>query len=102
VKESWPPLRLHWGVASALLASAVAGLVYYRGRTPRSTRQQTVTAPSLDFKPRWDAGRQQIGPAGSLDSGSGLRLISRLEMGIPRLDDDHLVGTARDMGGLWR
>jgi len=76
--------------------------MYYRARTTHSVRQQPVTSLELNFVPRWDAGRQQIGPAGPLRSGSGLRLVTRLETGAPSLEDDHLVGAAHDNGGYPR
>ncbi len=85
-----------------LALGAVAGFIYYRGRPTRSVRQQPAATPSFDFAPHWDPGSQQIGPAGSLSRGSGLRLVSRLEMGTPSLEDDHLVGAAHDDGGFRR
>jgi hypothetical protein len=95
----WPH-RLAWGLGSALLLAA-GGAVYYR-RATLGTGQQPVTLPTLDFGPHWDTGTQQIGPAGPLRNGSGLRLVSGLEMGTTNIEDDHLVGAARDTGGLRR
>ena len=94
------PRRVAWGLGSALLLTA-GGAVYYR-RATLGTGQQPVTLPTLDFGPHWDTGTQRIGPAGPLRNGSGLRLVSGLEMGTSNLEDDHLVGTAHDTGGLRR
>ena len=95
----WPG-RLAWGLGSALLLTA-GGAVYYR-RATLGTGQQPVTLPTLDFGPHWDTGTQRIGPAGPLRNGSGLRLVSGLEMGTSNIEDDHLVGAAHDTGGLRR
>ena len=94
------PRRLTWGLGSALLLAA-GGAVYYR-RARLGTGQQPVTLPTLDFGPHWDTGSQRIGPAGPLRNGSGLRLVSGLEMGTSNIEDDHLVGAAHDTGGLRR
>ena len=94
------PRRLAWGLGSALLLTA-GGAVYYR-RATLGTGQQPVTLPALAFGPHWDTGTQRIGPAGPLRNGAGLRLVSGLEMGTSNIEDDHLVGTAHDTGGLRR
>ena len=94
------PRRLAWGLGSALLLTA-GGAVYYR-RATLGTGQQPVTLPTLAFGPHWDTGTQRIGPAGPLRNGSGLRLVSGLEMGTSNIEDDHLVGAAHDTGGLRR
>jgi hypothetical protein len=78
---------------------AAGGAVYYR-RATLGTGQPPVTVPTLDFGPHWDAGTQRI--SGPLRNGSGLRLVSGLEMGTPNIEGDHLVGEAHDMGGLRR
>jgi len=98
----WSPNYLHYGVASALLLGAAASVMYYRARSTRGVRRQPVTSLKLNFVPRWDAGRQQIGPAGPLRSGSGLRLISRLETSTASLEADHLVSATHDDGGFRR
>ena len=72
-----------------------------RRAIPERLTSEPVTLP-LDFGPHWDTGRQQIGPAGPLRNGSGLRLVSGLEMGTAKIEDDHLVGAAHDTGGLRR
>jgi beta-lactam-binding protein with PASTA domain len=92
------PRRFAWGLGSALLLAA-GGAVYYRRTTP-GTNQQPSMLPTLDFAQQWDTGIQRIGPAGPLRNGSGLRLVSGLEMGTSNLEDDHLVGAAHDTGGL--
>ncbi len=97
-----PPLRMHWGIAATLVLGAAAGFIYYRGRSTGGNRQPPAPSLSLDFAPHWDPGRQQIGPAGPLSDGSGLRLISRIEIGTPSLEDDRLVGAAANNGGLLR
>jgi beta-lactam-binding protein with PASTA domain len=94
------PRRLTWGFGSAALLLTAGGALYYR-RATLGSGQQPVTLP-LDFGPHWDTGRQQIGPAGPLRNGSGLRLVSGLEMGTAKIEDDHLVGAAHDTGGLRR
>ena len=94
------PRRVAWGLGSALLLTA-GGAVYYR-RATLGTGQQPVTLPTLAFGPHWDTGTQRIGPAGPLRNGSGLRLVSGLEMGTSNIEDDHLVGAAHDTGGLRR
>src|SRR5262249_34012055 len=104
------PLRFHWstGVAVLFALGAAASFIYYcvsyyfTGHSTGGHRQSPTPSPSLDFVPRWDPARQQIGPAGSLSDGSGLRLISRLEIGTPRLEDDRLVATTANNGGLSR
>jgi hypothetical protein len=95
----WPS-RLAWGLGAAFLLTA-GGAVYYR-RGMLGTGQQPVTLPTLDFGPHWDIGTQRIGPAGPLRNGSGLRLVSGIEMGTPNIEDDHLVGAAHDTGGFRR
>jgi beta-lactam-binding protein with PASTA domain len=98
-RARWPR-RLAWGLGSALLLAA-GGAVYYR-RATLGTGQQPVTLPTLAFGPHWDTGTQRIGPAGPLRNGSGLRLVSGLEMGTSNIEEDHLVGAAHDTGGLRR
>lgn len=93
---------MHWGIAATLVLGAAAGFIYYRGRSTGGNRQPPAPSLSLDFAPHWDPGRQQIGPAGPLSDGSGLRLISRIEIGTPSLEDDRLVGAAANNGGLLR
>ena len=99
-RARWPR-RLTWGFGSAALLLTAGGALYYR-RATLGSGQQPVTLPTLDFGPHWDTGTQQIGPAGPLRNGSGLRLVSGLEMGTAKIEDDHLVGAAHDTGGLRR
>jgi hypothetical protein len=95
---------VNWSIAVAVVSAlvAAAGFMYRRGPSTKGLQQSPAPSLSLDFAPHWDPGHQRIGPAGPLSNGSGLRLISRLEIGTPRLEDDCLVGAAANNGGVPR
>jgi hypothetical protein len=78
-----------WSVGS-VLALAAAGGMLYRYRPRRTTAPSAATA-AFEFPPHWDTGTVRIEPAGALCSGPGLRLVSGIELGSPRLDSEHLV-----------
>ena len=86
--NGWRPVA--WSVGS-VLALAAAGGMLYRYRPRRTTAPSAATVPAFEFPPHWDTGTVRIEPAGALCSGPGLRLVSGIELGSPRLDSEHLV-----------
>ena len=76
-----------------MLGLAAVGGMLYRFRPRRTTASSTAPVPALEFPPHWDVGSVRIEPAGALCSGPGLRLVSGIELGSPRLDSEQLVKT---------
>ena len=92
-----PPARqLDWLYPVALSVGLVlllggAGAALYRYSKRWSPSPPSVPAPTLEFAQRWDVGTVQIGPAGALSAGPGLRLVSGIESDAPYLDNEHIV-----------
>ena len=78
-------------LAIGAIALAAVGGTVYRYRPGRRAVQAPATVPALAFPPHWDIGSVRIEPVGGLCSGPGLRLVSGIELGTPRLDSEHLV-----------
>jgi len=80
-----------WSAGTLLLLTGIGGVLYrsYGGRETHTPPPAPV--PTFEFAPRWDAGTAQIGPAGSLSGGHGLRLVSGMDLAVAHLDTEHIV-----------
>jgi beta-lactam-binding protein with PASTA domain len=99
-----PPVRrFDWLYPFALGAALVlvvggARTAFRRYSGRRTSSPRSAPVPALDFASHWDAGTMRIGPAGALCAGSGLRLVSGIDMDSAHLDNDHIVGVVNVAG----